>query len=86
MGISIIFYIYPESARQLSYDQNSTALITVGLFLPIILIWIAALLSRSLYAIRNESIAMRKSIENINKTLEIQIIEKSETRDRWIQS
>jgi len=86
LGIGIIFYIYPESARQLSYDQNLTALIAVGLFLPLILIWIAALLSRSLYAMRNESIAMRKSIEKINKTLEVQIVEESETRDRWIQS
>ncbi len=86
VGIGIIFYVYPESVRQLGYDQNLTALVAVGLFLPLILIWIAALLSRSLFAMRNETIAMRKSIEKVNKTLEVQIVEEAETRDRWIQS
>ena len=85
-GIGIIFYLYPDSARQISYDQNLTALIAVGLFLPLILIWIAAVLSRSLSAMQNETVALRKSVEQMNKTLEVQIVEESETRDRWIQS
>jgi hypothetical protein len=86
LGIGIIFYLYPDSARQISYDQNLTALIAVGLFLPLILIWIAAVLSRSLSAMQNETVALRKSVEQMNKTLEVQIVEESETRDRWIQS
>jgi len=85
-GISIIFFLYPEVARQISHDQSLTALVAVGLFLPLILIWIAALLSRSLSAIRGETIALQKKIERMDEMLKVQIVEETETRDRWIQS
>ncbi len=84
--IGIIFYLYPDSARQIGYDQNLTALLAVGLFLPLILIWIAAVLSRSLSAMRRETMALRKSVEKMNKTLDVQIVGESGNRDRWIQS
>ena len=86
IGISIIFLMYPEAALQISYDQSLTALIAVGLFLPLILIWIAALLARSLSAMRAETMAMRKAIERMDETLKTQVVEETETRDRWIQS
>lgn len=85
-GLSIIFYLYPEAVHQISYDQSLTALLAVGLFLPLILIWIAALIARSLSGIRNETIALQKLIERIDETLKVQIVEETETRDRWIQS
>ncbi|MBE9476884.1 MAG: hypothetical protein IME92_07020, partial [Proteobacteria bacterium] len=78
--IGIIFYLYPDSARQIGYDQNLTALLAVGLFLPLILIWIAAVLSRSLSAMRRETMALRKSVEKMNKTLDVQIVGESGNR------
>ncbi|MFK5996849.1 MAG: hypothetical protein QM492_01940 [Rhodobacterales bacterium] len=85
-GLATIFYFYPESARQISYDQSLSALIAVGLFLPLILIWIAALLARSLTSMRAEMANLRKSIARMDETLHIEIGEHAETRDRWIQS
>ncbi len=85
-GIATIYYLYPDVARQISYDQSLSALVAVGLFLPLILIWIAALLSRSLSGMHHETKVLRKSIERMDEMLKIQIVEESETRDRWIQS
>jgi len=86
VGLAAIFYFYPEAARQMSYDQSLSALIAVGLFLPLILIWITTLLSRSLSSLRNEMADLRKSIDRMDETLGIEIGEQAETRDRWIQS
>ena len=85
-GIATIYYLYPDVARQISYDQSLSALVAVGLFLPLILIWTAALLSRSLSGMHHETKVLRKSIERMDEMLKIQIVEESETRDRWIQS
>lgn len=86
IGIAAIFYLYPDVARQISLDQSLTALVAVGLFLPLILIWIAALLSRSMAAMQNEAKTLRKSVERIDEMLRVQIVDETETRDRWIQS
>ncbi len=86
VGLAIIFHFYPEAAQQMSYDQSLSALIAVGLFLPLILIWIAAIFARTLAAMRTEMISLRQSINSMNETLGIEIGEQSETRDRWIQS
>lgn len=86
VGIAVIYFIYPDIAREISYDQSLTALVTVGLFLPLALIWMAALLARSMSSMRHEANALRKSVERMRQTLEVQIVEESETRDRWIQS
>jgi hypothetical protein len=86
LGVAIIFYLYPDAARQISYDQSLTALLAVGLFLPLILIWIAALLAKSLSTMRRETNALRKAIEKMDKTLDDQVVEQSETRDLWIKS
>ena len=86
IGIAAIYYLYPEVARQISYDQSLTALVSVGLFLPLILIWVAALLSRSMAAMRSETHMLRKSIERMDEMLRVQIVDETENRDRWIQS
>lgn len=86
IGIAAIYYLYPEVARQISYDQSLTALVSVGLFLPLILIWVAALLSRSMAAMRGEMYMLRKSVERMDKMLRVQIVDETENRDRWIQS
>lgn len=86
VGIAAIFYLYPDVARDISYNQSLTALVAVGLFLPLILIWIAALLSQSMAAMRNETKILRKSVERMDKMLRVQIVDETETRDLWIQS
>lgn len=86
IGIAIIYFMYPEVIRKISYDQNLSALVSVGLFLPLILIWMAALLSRSLTTMRNETRMLHQSVERMRKTIEVQVGEEAETRDRWIQS
>lgn len=85
-GIATIYYLYPAVIGQINHDQSLSALVAVGLFLPLILIWIAALLTRSLSAMRHETKALRKSVERMDDMLKIQVIEETETRDRWIQS
>jgi hypothetical protein len=86
VGIAAIFIIYPDVAREISYDQNLTALVAVGLFLPLALIWMAALLARSLSAMRHEATDLRKSVERMRQTLDVRVGEDIETRDKWIQS
>ncbi len=85
-GIALIYFLYPQIVQEISYDQNLSALVSVGLFLPLILIWIAALLSRSLSAMRKETYMVRKSVERMRKSIDAQGGEDAETRDRWIQS
>ena len=86
IGIAIVVIVYPSVAREISYDQSLSALVVVGLFLPLALIWMAALMARSLSSMRSEAQYLRQSVEKMRKTLEIQVAEESETRDRWIQS
>jgi hypothetical protein len=86
LGIAAIFIIYPDVAREISYDQNLTTLVAVGLFLPLALIWMAALLARSLSTMRNEATDLRKSVERMRQTLDERVGEETETRDKWIQA
>ncbi len=86
LGGFIMYWAYPNVIIELSNDQSLTALILVGLLLPIILLWMAALIAKSLLTMRRETNDMRTSVEKMRKTLEVQVAEESETRDRWIQS
>ncbi len=86
LGGLVMYFAYPDVIHELSRDQSLTALILVGLLLPIILLWMAALIAKSLLTMRRETNDMRTSVEKMRKTLQIQVAEESETRDRWIQS
>jgi len=86
LGGVIMYFAYPNIIRELSRDQSLTALVLVGLLLPIILLWMAALIAKSLLTMRRETNDMRASVEKMRKTLQVQVAEESETRDRWIQS
>ncbi|KAB7614768.1 hypothetical protein F9L33_09110 [Amylibacter sp. SFDW26] len=86
LGGLVMYLAYPNVIHELSRDQSLTALVLVGLLLPIILLWMAALIAKSLLTMRRETNDMRTSVEKMRKTLQIQVAEESETRDRWIQS
>ena len=86
LGIIVMYFAYPDMMRELSLDQSLTALVLVGLLLPIILLWMAALIAKSLLKMRRETNDMRTSVEKMRKTLQVKVAEESETRDRWIQS
>lgn len=86
IGIIVAFYALPNLAKELKYDNSMTALVLIAMIIPIALIWTAVLLSRSMARMMSQTVVLQKSVERMRQTLDIQIAEQSETRDRWIQS
>ncbi|PCH97303.1 MAG: hypothetical protein COB84_03880 [Rhodobacteraceae bacterium] len=86
VGLSAILILYPSVLNQVISDQSLTALLLVGFFLPLALIWAAALIARSFAMMRAETKALRISVEKMRQTLQVQVVDESEMRDHWIHS